>query len=346
MPSFIYDGSTSFGAISGTVFPKSDKLAVPTGESLDKWVKSNDWNILSQALLDVKAAMTLARYFGLTEQSTDPAPSGYGGVGQPGYLWSKSSDHSLHYKVNGTDTALGGGGGGISGSGTTGKVPVFTGASAIGDSNIAQSGSLVAINDTASTYALRVKIGAASTAVMSIQNTDTAGYSATHFRDAAGNIVGGCGYGNSAVSAGAVASRIYLASAASTALALVANDNVTADILINGGVQEIVLNDGIRYKNASKSANYNIQLADYQILCTAGAFTLTLPSPSTAGAGTVFWIVDTGGNFGSNNLTLARNGSEKINGTAGNATLTVNRGVYRVTTDGTDWFVGVMSASL
>lgn len=75
---------------------------------------------------------------------------------------------------------------------------------------------------------------------------------------------------------------------------------------------------------------------DMIILCsTAAARSITLPAPVN---GRIFIIKDSTGQAETNNITLIRNGSEKIEGVAASRTLSTNWGVWTVTTDGTDWF--------
>jgi hypothetical protein len=64
---------------------------------------------------------------------------------------------------------------------------------------------------------------------------------------------------------------------------------------------------------------------------------LTLPAPTN---GRHFRIVDINGTLSTNNLTLVRNGSEKINGVASSKVFTTNWGQWEIFSDGTDWFVG------
>jgi hypothetical protein len=92
---------------------------------------------------------------------------------------------------------------------------------------------------------------------------------------------------------------------------------------------------------ATKSANYTILSSDSIIFCntSGGPFTLTLPSPS-AMAGKVYRIIDSTGSFQTNNLTLAPNASESIEGLAASKVLQTAWGFFTVTTDGTNWFVG------
>lgn len=94
--------------------------------------------------------------------------------------------------------------------------------------------------------------------------------------------------------------------------------------------------------STTQTANYTILSTDSTIFCdtnSVGAFTVTLPNPSGL-AGKIFRIIDTKGTFGTNNLTLARFGSELISGVAASKVLQTNWGWFQITTNGTDWFVG------
>ncbi len=122
---FVRDGTTSYGGFTLPVFPKSTLTTVPSG--LEKYyLRSSDWNIDAQAHLDTRSWLRgdLANWFGCTE-TADPAPSGKGGVGQPGYVYCSSSDHKLHLHINGADSALGAGGGGT----VNGLLAAYQGAS-------------------------------------------------------------------------------------------------------------------------------------------------------------------------------------------------------------------------
>ena len=95
----------------------------------------------------------------------------------------------------------------------------------------------------------------------------------------------------------------------------------------------------------TKTSNYNISITDDIIFVdtTGGAFTLTLPAPSSVSTTTttkIYRIVDIGGVLNTNNLTLAPNSSEKIEGLAASKLLQTNWGYWQVTTNHTDWFVG------
>lgn len=104
---------------------------------------------------------------------------------------------------------------------------------------------------------------------------------------------------------------------------------------------------GWRRNVVSKSANYTITKSDDIILAltsTASAsFTLTLPTPV---AGMVFEIWDVENNGGTKTVTLARAGSEKIDGATSNKTV-INANGEKVTVvcDGTDWFTRVANTA-
>lgn len=95
----------------------------------------------------------------------------------------------------------------------------------------------------------------------------------------------------------------------------------------------------------TKTANYTMLITDDIIYVdtTAGPFTLTLPNPTTVGAvgfTKIFRIIDTAGMLSTNNLTLARFGSEKIEGLAASKVFSTDWGYFQVTTNRVDWFVG------
>lgn len=69
---------------------------------------------------------------------------------------------------------------------------------------------------------------------------------------------------------------------------------------------------------------------------SGGAFTITLPTPVN---GCFVGIVDATGTFDTNNLTLARSGSEKINYLAASSVLQTYGFSHVFFTQGTDWFM-------
>jgi hypothetical protein len=80
------------------------------------------------------------------------------------------------------------------------------------------------------------------------------------------------------------------------------------------------------------TTNDNIVLID----CSGAAKTVTLPTPAN---GRWLTIKDSTGSAQTNNITIARHGSEKINGTAASLVMTINNGFVTLISDGTDWFV-------
>lgn len=69
MTNFVYDNTT-------LNFPKSDFAPLPVGADATKYVRSSDWNTTNQALIDVKSVFRGAKWYGLEEQVSDPAPTG------------------------------------------------------------------------------------------------------------------------------------------------------------------------------------------------------------------------------------------------------------------------------
>lgn len=77
---------------------------------------------------------------------------------------------------------------------------------------------------------------------------------------------------------------------------------------------------------------------------TSAAFTLTTPTVANCGAGWTAVIVDTGNNLVTNNVTLTA-GSGNINGGA-SATLNLNRAMFLLVCDGTNFSVAAMTSTL
>ncbi len=99
--------------------------------------------------------------------------------------------------------------------------------------------------------------------------------------------------------------------------------------------------NGTLENTTTKTGNYTLTVTDTTIFCdtSGGAFSLTLPTPSTV-TGHIYRVIDTKGTFNTNNLTLVRAASEKIEGLAASKLLQTNWGWFSVISDGTDWFVG------
>jgi len=100
----------------------------------------------------------------------------------------------------------------------------------------------------------------------------------------------------------------------------------------------LTVNGGLVMKHVSKSSAYTASVADsiIGVDTTSSAVTITLPSAGAI-AGKVYIIADEGGNAGSNNITVATEGSETIDGSS-TATINSNYGTLRIYSDGTNFF--------
>lgn len=73
-----------------------------------------------------------------------------------------------------------------------------------------------------------------------------------------------------------------------------------------------------------------------QVDSSTGTVQINLTAPSTK---QLFLIKDVGGAASTSNITLHRNGSEKIENVAADKTLTLNYGAWLVWSDGTNWWI-------
>lgn len=89
---------------------------------------------------------------------------------------------------------------------------------------------------------------------------------------------------------------------------------------------------------ATKTTDYTLTYNDHHIFSNFSAgHNLTLPAPVN---GLTYEIWDISGTAETNNITLVRNGSEKISGVAASRVLSTNWGHWTITSDGTDWYLG------
>ena len=119
----------------------------------------------------------------------------------------------------------------------------------------------------------------------------------------------------------------------STAASTLAFGNTTGNTSFIGSAQYTT-----RTLNAA-TLTVDTTTTDYEILVTrtsTGTCTITLPAPTN---GRQLYIKDTGFNAGTNNITIARHASEKIENVAGNYTMSTNGQSIELTSDGTDWFI-------
>lgn len=99
------------------------------------------------------------------------------------------------------------------------------------------------------------------------------------------------------------------------------------------------INGGLRVTRRTTTASFAVDTTttDYLILCShSSAITITLPAPTD---GRVLVIKDISGTASTNNVTIARHASEKIEGLAANFNFQTNWGVLNIYSDGTDWYI-------
>jgi len=94
----------------------------------------------------------------------------------------------------------------------------------------------------------------------------------------------------------------------------------------------------------SISANYSAAVNDRLLVDTSGgAYTVTLPANATLLVDDTIQIIDIANNAGTNNITVARNGSE-INNAADDLTIDVNGAIVTLIYSGATygWIVGAV----
>lgn len=95
-----------------------------------------------------------------------------------------------------------------------------------------------------------------------------------------------------------------------------------------------------RTHNTYTVANNNLLLTTQKqisVNTSGGAFTLQLPTPT---AGRELYFKDVSGTWGTNPLTLKRNGTEMIEGVAADRPFGADYGAFRLYADGTNWWIG------
>lgn len=120
---------------------------------------------------------------------------------------------------------------------------------------------------------------------------------------------------------------------------LIAND-AASKATIGGTSSTAVhqMNGGVRNTERTITANLTIDTTttDYTILCNqSGAISVTLPAATD---GRRLIIKDISGTAATNNITITRAGSEKIEGLSVNYILQVDWGSKHLISNGTDWF--------
>lgn len=126
----------------------------------------------------------------------------------------------------------------------------------------------------------------------------------------------------------------YLAAGANVTITSASNGQVTIAASSGGG------GGGGSGDYQSKSSDFSAGTSEYMfgINTTSGAVTATLPACASAGAGKQYIFKDVAGQADSNNISIATNGSETVDG-AGSANIMVASGSMTLMTDGSNWFV-------
>lgn len=107
------------------------------------------------------------------------------------------------------------------------------------------------------------------------------------------------------------------------------------------GSGQVATTGRVKARTATAAAAYTVLVTDDYVACTGTATTaqtITLPSAATAGAGAVYTIKDEAGSAATHNITVARAGSNTIDG-ATSVTISTNYGTCRVISTGTNWAV-------
>ena len=145
----------------------------------------------------------------------------------------------------------------------------------------------------------------------------------------------------------ATATEINLLDAVSRGSLIYGNSSGASALLTKGSANTILTSDGTDISWAapaasgvtyvSKTANYTASDLEGVLANTSGgAFTVTLPASPSAGAQII--VADSGDAFGTNNLTVARNG-ETIDGTAANFVLDITGVSVQFVYNGSTWRV-------
>ena len=116
--------------------------------------------------------------------------------------------------------------------------------------------------------------------------------------------------------------------AGSIANAKLANSTITingSSVALGGST---TIESGIEWQSSIKTSNFTaVSGKGYFVNTSSNSITVTLPAGSV---GDVIELVDSKGALSTNNLLIAANGSEKIQGTTINKTLSVPQGVFGV----------------
>lgn len=144
-------------------------------------------------------------------------------------------------------------------------------------------------------------------------------------------------------------------SSSSTRASTTADANSVAMRDANGGlannqetVTQLTVNGAIALKFNPQTASYAMQSPGgtgggdviVEIDCTGGARNVTLPSPSSVGAGNMVVVIK---KDNVNNATILPNGAETING-ASSKVLSTQYSVCRLISNGTNWYASTTTS--
>jgi hypothetical protein len=104
----------------------------------------------------------------------------------------------------------------------------------------------------------------------------------------------------------------------------------------DAAITEVHVGNLFNPENITRAANFNAKHGKIYHVSTASSRTVTLP---VAKSGWWCELKDSTGNAGSNNISIARAGSESINGVAANLSIKFDFGRWLITSDGTNFFV-------
>jgi len=116
-------------------------------------------------------------------------------------------------------------------------------------------------------------------------------------------------------------------------LGAIANVNVASSAAIAASKLAVLV-----ASNTTINVSSNVTLTNRSVhfVDTSAARSLTLPAPNVG----MFMVVkDSTGSCLTNNITLVRNGSEKIETVAASYVLNYSLGSWTIISDGTDWFL-------
>jgi len=119
----------------------------------------------------------------------------------------------------------------------------------------------------------------------------------------------------------------------------VQNDGTGSSLYIASGIINSNFTELYPSRNA-QAVNYAMTIADtlVGVTSTGSPRTITLPPPASVSVGLPYIIKDEGGGAVTNNITVARNAAESIDGVAANIVINTNYGFKRLYSNGINWF--------